>query len=357
LPSANRKYLYDFANKTVAWVPDFRCSTFVSRRVERVALARHGYGVAPHYLGKTMTQLSLPDMKESLERQDSAALFLLLDQRERSIRQRDEHRTRFDAALQKAANNITEPGEPEVINRIRQERDIYYQLSESFDASNPNDYFNRLEPAFDRLRTSCDKQREVLESCREDCVRLEKLMRDLLDLSNIEARENLPHLVPIRSSELITSAAEHLRPQVEAKGLNFRIDAPPDLPQVKADRTQIDRVLNNLITNAVRYTPRGGEISVQAVHRNHYVAVSVSDTGSGIPQDYLPHVFERFIRVPNAPSGGAGLGLAISKSIVEAHGGQISVQSELGQGTTFTFTLPVSREELASRGSNGRGRP
>jgi two-component system, NtrC family, sensor histidine kinase KinB len=88
--------------------------------------------------------IAAQDMKESLERQDSAALFLLLDQRERSIRQRDEHRVRFDAALQKAANNITEPGEPAVIDRIRQERDIYYQLSESFDASNPNDYVWRV---------------------------------------------------------------------------------------------------------------------------------------------------------------------------------------------------------------------
>lgn len=79
---------------------------------------------------------------------------------------------------------------------------------------------------------------------------------------------------------------------------------------------------------------------VPAVARDRYVAISVTDTGSGIPHEYLPDIFDKFVKVPNAPPGGAGLGLAISKSIVEAHSGQISVQSEEGSGTTFTFTLP-----------------
>jgi signal transduction histidine kinase len=92
----------------------------------------------------------------------------------------------------------------------------------------------------------------------------------------------------------------------------------------------------------MRYTSRGGEIQIRAVRRDHAVAISVCDTGSGIPSEYLPHIFDKFVQVPEAPTGGAGLGLALSKSIVEAHGGQISVQSELGRGTTFTFTLPVA---------------
>src|SRR5689334_21391803 len=101
--------------------------------------------------------IAAQDMKESLEREDSAAVFLLLGQKERAIRQRNEHRARFDAAFQKAANNITESGEREVINTIRRERDNYYQLFEEFDrAPNSNEYFNQLEPAFNRLRASCD---------------------------------------------------------------------------------------------------------------------------------------------------------------------------------------------------------
>ncbi|HZE72517.1 MAG TPA: ATP-binding protein [Pyrinomonadaceae bacterium] len=185
------------------------------------------------------------------------------------------------------------------------------------------------------------KQTEILDACREDCERLDKLMRDLLDLSRIEAGESQPELAPIQTRDLITAEAGELRPQVESKGLAFRVDVPADLPTVKADRSQIERVLANLVINAIRYTKQG-EIRISAEPRGHYVAFSVSDTGGGIPQEYLPHIFDKFVQVPGAATGGAGLGLAISRLIIEAHGGQISVQSELGHGSTFTFTLPVA---------------
>jgi PAS domain S-box-containing protein len=188
-----------------------------------------------------------------------------------------------------------------------------------------------------------DKQTEVLQACRQDCERLDKLMQDLLDLSKIEASEEKPQLVSLPASDLIETAAEGLRLQVEAKGLGFRIETPADLPLVSADRAQIERVIRNLVTNAIRHTKRG-EIGVSVERRGDFVAVSVSDTGSGVPREYLPHVFDKFVQVPGATTGGAGLGLSISRSIVEAHGGQISGQSELDQGTTFTFTLPVGHE-------------
>jgi PAS domain S-box-containing protein len=186
-----------------------------------------------------------------------------------------------------------------------------------------------------------DKQTEVLGACREDCERLDKLMRDLLDLSKIEARESPPNLQPIKARELIMDEAEALRPQVEAKGVSFVVDVPVDLPRILADRSQIERIVANLVVNAIRYT-RQGEIRISAELRGHYVAVSVADTGEGIPQEYLPHIFDKFVQVPGAATGGAGLGLAISRLIVEAHGGQISVQSEVGHGSTFTFTLPIA---------------
>ena len=113
------------------------------------------------------------------------------------------------------------------------------------------------------------------------------------------------------------------------------------LPWVMVDRLQIERVVSNLVINALRHTKQG-EIKISAEQRDNYVAVSIQDTGSGIPSEYLPHIFDKFVQVPDAPTGGAGLGLTISKSIVEAHGGQISVQSEVGRGTTFTFTLPLA---------------
>ena len=185
-----------------------------------------------------------------------------------------------------------------------------------------------------------DKQVEVLSACREDCERLDKLMRDLLDLSRIEAGESKPTLALVKTHDLIDEATEDLRPQVESKGLDFKVDAPVTLPTLRVDRTQVERVLTNLVVNAIRYTQQG-EIKISAQPRGNAVAVSVSDTGSGIPPEYLPHIFDKFVQVPGATTGGAGLGLAISRLIVEAHGGQISVQSERGKGSTFTFTLPV----------------
>ena len=186
-----------------------------------------------------------------------------------------------------------------------------------------------------------EKQVEVLSSCREDCERLDKLMRDLLDLSRIEAGERKRVLATVRTKELICAASQELRPQVEAKGLAFKVDAPLELPNVLVDRSQVERVLANLVVNAIRHTKQG-EIRISALPRGNFVAVSVSDTGAGIPHEYLPHVFEKFVQVPGVATGGAGLGLAISRLIVEGHGGQISAQSEPEKGSTFTFTLPIA---------------
>jgi signal transduction histidine kinase len=186
-----------------------------------------------------------------------------------------------------------------------------------------------------------DKQVEILSACREDCERLDKLMRDLLDLSRIEAGESKPAHEPVRTGDLISAANQELRLQVEAKGLAFRVEAPAELPKVMADRSQVERVLTNLVVNAIRYTKQG-EIKISALSRGNFVAVSVSDTGAGIPHEYLPHIFDKFVQVPGAPTGGAGLGLAISRLIVEGHGGQISAQSEPEKGSTFTFTLPIA---------------
>jgi two-component system, NtrC family, sensor histidine kinase KinB len=201
-----------------------------------------------------------------------------------------------------------------------------------------------------------DKQMEVLSSCREDCERLDKLMRDLLDLSRIEAGESKPVLEPIKTKDLIDAAREELRPQVESKGLRFKVDAPFDLPAVNVDRSQVERVLANLVMNAIRSTQQG-EIRISARQRGNSVAISVSDSGSGIPPKYLPQIFDKFMQVPGAANGGAGLGLAISKLIVEAHGGQISVQSEPGKGSTFTFTLPMVSKVIYERtNTNNRRR-
>ena len=186
------------------------------------------------------------------------------------------------------------------------------------------------------------RQRELLTMCREDAMRLDRLVKDLLDLSRVESGEAPPMLTAVSIRDLVIEVAESLRRQVDSKGIALQIDTPPDLPQIMADGGQVERVITNLVTNAIRATERAGTIDVAAVRRNGYVAISVRDTGRGIPRDYLGRVFEPFVQVPNAPAGGAGLGLSISRRIVQAHGGQITVRSELGHGTTFTFTMPVA---------------
>jgi signal transduction histidine kinase len=193
-----------------------------------------------------------------------------------------------------------------------------------------------------------DAQNDTLQACRQDCERLDKLMRDLLDLSRIEAGESQPRLVPTNPRELIGSAADELRSRVEAEGLVLTVDLASDLPAVLADAAQIERLLNNLIVNAVRNT-RHGEIKISAEHQDGHVAVSVRDTGLGIPPEYLPRIFEKFVQAPGAQAGGAGLGLAISRSLVRAHGGHISVKSEVGHGTTFTFTLRLAANSNGTR--------
>jgi PAS domain S-box-containing protein len=187
-----------------------------------------------------------------------------------------------------------------------------------------------------------DQQKDILYACREDIERLERLMRDLTDLSRIESGEAAPRLAPVRIEEVIQSAVEAFRLAAEAKDQSLSTDVAGGLPQFRADAGQIKRVLENLLSNAIRNTPRGGAVRITAAEREGYISISVADTGHGIPPEYLPRLFNRFMSVPGALSGGTGLGLAISKRLIEAHGGQISAQSQVGLGATITFTLPIT---------------
>jgi PAS domain S-box-containing protein len=189
-----------------------------------------------------------------------------------------------------------------------------------------------------------DKQKDILYACREDGERLERLMRDLTDLSRIESGEAAPRLAPVRIEDVVQSAVETFRLKAEAKDQSLKTDIAPALPLLNADAEQIKRALENLLSNAIRYTPRGGEIRITAARREDYVSISVADTGRGIPPEHLTRLFHRFLSVPDAKPGSTGLGLAISKRLVEAHGGQISARSEVGRGTTITFTLPIAEE-------------
>jgi signal transduction histidine kinase len=185
-------------------------------------------------------------------------------------------------------------------------------------------------------------QREVVLGQKQDLSRLEKLMRDLLDVTRLEAGANPPRFEPVAPDELVRGPLGALRPQAATKGVTLCDETLAGLPAVQADRAQIGRVITNLVANAIRHTPGGGKVTVDASAAGDEVTFRVADTGQGIPKEYRDRVFERFVQVPGATQGGAGLGLSIVHNIVAAHGGRIAVESEVGRGSVFTFTLPVA---------------
>jgi NtrC-family two-component system sensor histidine kinase KinB len=192
--------------------------------------------------------------------------------------------------------------------------------------------------------TLSEDQHEVVRAQREDLSRLDALLRDLLDMTKLEAGATPPRFEWLAPRELVQSAVHGV--QNEANNKNIRLDtfSRDDLPLVRADKIQIERVLTNLLNNAIRHTPSGGEVRLEAKPVGEKISFSVSDSGSGIPEAYLERIFERFAQVPGATRGGAGLGLPISQTLVGAHGGHIQVQSELGKGSTFEFELEAQNE-------------
>lgn len=189
------------------------------------------------------------------------------------------------------------------------------------------------------------KQREIVVSQLEDLNRLDKLMRDLLDVTRLELGITPPRFEIAAPTELIASAISSVAAQAEAKGVNLIDETAPDMPGVRADTEQITRVLVNLLNNAVRHTSSGGSVRVRSCARDRDMVFEVEDTGTGIPKDYLPRIFERFVQVPGATGGGAGMGLSIAQTIVKAHGGEIWAESDLGKGSKFSFSLPIDDQE------------
>jgi signal transduction histidine kinase len=180
----------------------------------------------------------------------------------------------------------------------------------------------------------------------EETMQLSNLIDDLQDLTLADAGELKLDRQPENIAELIKHAVA-MQAHVETKGLSIVTDIPDNLPLITIDPRRIGQVLRNLLDNAVKHTNSGGTIKVTAGLQHDSISISVSDTGEGIPEADLPNIFERFYRVDrsrNRATGGSGLGLTIAKRLVEAHGGTIEVQSEIGKGSRFTFTIPIDHD-------------
>ncbi|HSG05543.1 MAG TPA: ATP-binding protein, partial [Nitrospiria bacterium] len=188
-----------------------------------------------------------------------------------------------------------------------------------------------------------DERKKYLEIALRHSERLGKLVSELFELAKLDSRETRPKVEAFSQGELAQDVAQKFQLAAEKKHIRIQTRIEMGLPFVSADIGLIERVLENLIENAVRYTPERGTITILVANRNGWVVTTVSDTGSGIPEKEIPFVFDRFYRGQNSQSEGTGLGLAIAKRILELHESTINVASTPGQGTEFSFELPVEQ--------------
>ncbi len=235
-------------------------------------------------------------------------------------------------------------------------------------ASILNQTFERLQGAFDRerqftadasheLRTplaimqgeatlALNKERtkeeyqKSLEIISEEIFHMSSITSKLLTLARADSGKEHLTFEDIDLKGFLTELASDIQVICEEKTLRFELNVPESL-KVKGDKVKLKELFLNLMDNAVRYTDRGGKISILMSRKGNTACIAVQDTGIGIPQEHLPHIFERFYRVNKTHDGGAGLGLAICKSIAEAHGGRIEAKSKVGEGSTFTVILPI----------------
>ena len=185
------------------------------------------------------------------------------------------------------------------------------------------------------------KQTELLAAAREDCERLQAFIDDLLDLARLQAGRLPMRKVKLPVRELLDDAISEQQSSAQQKQVTLCINTQLTTEQVPADPERLPLVFGNLIANAIRHTPEGGTVTVAARLVEHRLRFEIKDSGPGIPTEYQREVFQKFFRIPGGVSGAAGLGLSIAKEIVEAHGGEIGVESEPGSGATFYFLLPL----------------
>ena len=197
----------------------------------------------------------------------------------------------------------------------------------------------------ERIGTLNEKQVELLMVARDDSNRLVGILNDLLDLNRIESGKSNLSPEPVLPQSIVRDAVEPFLIEARDKGVNILNNVTDDLPEVMADAQKIRHVFSNLFSNALRFTEPGGSITVRARQEQDYVRFYIEDTGKGIASEHLKHLFEQFYRVPGQDDkSGIGLGLAIVKEIVSAHGGDVGVESELGKGSTFYFSLPLMKK-------------
>ncbi len=201
----------------------------------------------------------------------------------------------------------------------------------------------QTQSALSRERTPAE-YRETLAACERSAQRMRRLTESLLELARLDAGQETMNRAPLDLARTAAECIEQVRPLAAGRGIAIRADC--GTAECSGDGERLAQVLTNLLINAIHYNKEGGEVRVTTTRENGFVQLAVADTGMGIAPEHLPHIFERFYRADparTAAEGRAGLGLAIAKAIVEAHGGSIEVRSEPGTGSTFTVRLPAGK--------------
>jgi NtrC-family two-component system sensor histidine kinase KinB len=196
-----------------------------------------------------------------------------------------------------------------------------------------------------------EKQADLLHTAREDCDRLQSIVNELLDLSRIQSGRVELHREPLEVEALVERALDAHRHLAAERHVELRSEVLPGMGHALADGERIQLVFGNLLTNAIRHSAEHGKVSVRASAQAEQLRFEIADQGPGIPREYHQAIFDKLFRMPGAPAGTAGLGLFITRELVVAHGGEIGVISEPGQGSTFWFTLPLAQ------GSDGAAAP
>ncbi len=187
-----------------------------------------------------------------------------------------------------------------------------------------------------------EEQNELIKSITDDSERLLKITSELLNMSQVETGNIQLKLQPVAASAIVQQAVEAVLFKAQQKQVTIKINADDNLPMVNADQEKTAWVLINFLTNAIKFSPEHAAVEINTTRKNNLVEFTVRDTGKGIEEKYLPKIFDRYFKVPGSSKTGTGLGLAISKEFIEAQGGSIRVQSEIGTGSSFSFLLNIA---------------
>jgi signal transduction histidine kinase len=197
-----------------------------------------------------------------------------------------------------------------------------------------------------------ESARRAAQIIHDEAGRLHRMVEELLDLARIESGQFDMRRHAVRTGEVLGAVGESLSVKAREKGLRLEVSIPPDLPRIAGDGDRLAQVFTNLLDNAIKHTPPGGQVSLRAEAGPDGILITVRDTGEGIPAADLSRIFERFYQVDKSrqrgEQPGMGLGLAITRQIVEAHGGTIRVASTVGTGTAFTVWLPLPSPDMST---------